>query len=145
MLALMTAIGLWILTRAGLDVRWVIWVVLFGLPTIFFGYRAFDRAVKVRVDQTGIDDFSAPAQSQHIPWSDITEINLVPLISPKWWLRRGGLSVTLSDNSKRTIEVSSLDMDPDAIARETKAIWREAIGGLQGQLEPPAAASRPRE
>ncbi|MFK2892846.1 STM3941 family protein [Dyella flagellata] len=51
---------------------WQIWygLILFGGGTILFGYRTFDRRVKVVIDERGIQDFRSRKYGL-VPWGDV--------------------------------------------------------------------------
>ncbi|WP_233840457.1 STM3941 family protein [Dyella sp. 2HG41-7] len=59
---------------------WDIWycAVLFGLASILFGYRTFDRRVKVLIDERGIQDFRSKRYGL-IAWQDLRSFEFTQL------------------------------------------------------------------
>jgi hypothetical protein len=145
--ALGTAFWLWLVLSGGHGVLegvlLVVLLVLCALGMIASGYAAIDKAVKVRVDHDGIRDFRIVAERRDILWREINDIDLTYFRSKSF--RNYYLAVALNDGSRTKVWVSGFDMEPEAIARETKAIWKKATGESHGQLEPDAAEDRPRD
>jgi hypothetical protein len=146
MFCMMMAIGTFcfVFQSAGI-VRLIILLItlaLCALSMLLSAYAFFDRAVKVRMDQVGIHDLRSGAQRQHIPWAEITGIEMT-----SWHFRsyiRIYLTVTLKDHSAAKVPIGALDMSPDEIVNKAKAIWKgktpdegmHVVGGSEADGSP---------